>query len=89
MARGLDWWFERLDQFRVGNGPTSSVIEVTGIHADGSDLCIQIESIGARRTGMVLHVSAETTLDQAVAALEAVLAEPLIGRGVFDATRAA
>jgi hypothetical protein len=90
MARSLDWWFKRLDQLRLGNGSTSCVIEVTGIHPAGSGLWIQIESIGSsRRSGMVLHVSSETPLDQAVAALEGALAQPLIGRAVVDVTRAA
>ena len=65
----MEWWFEALDHRRVGLGGRSRVALVTGIHADGADLWIQVTALGEPFRSIVLHVSRRTTVYDAVAAL--------------------
>jgi hypothetical protein len=62
-------WFNALDQRRVGTAARHWDILVTGVHASGADCWIQLASAEDETRQLVLHVSRQTTVDAAVAAL--------------------
>ena len=82
-------WFKALDQRRISVHSKNWVVHVTGIHADGSDLWIQIVPAGHPTGSIVLHVSLHTTIDETVAALEAAWSEKPPDRSVIHLTPAA
>ena len=67
-----DKWFEALDQRRVGSGREHWDVVVTGIHASGPDCWIQVASAEDETKQLVLRVSSETTVEDALRALAAV-----------------
>lgn len=85
----VQWWFNALDQRRIRVRSGRWVVQVTGIHTDGADLWIQIAPAGHLTRSLVVHVSVQTTIDEAVAALEAAWSERRTDRTVIDLTRAA
>ena len=66
-----DKWFAALDQRRVGTAKNAWDIVVTGVHASGPDCWIQVASADDDRKQVVLHVSPQTTVEAALAALTA------------------
>jgi len=76
------WWFNALDQRRIGVRSKNCLVHVTGIHADGSDPWIQIVPVGHPTRSIVLH----TTIDEAV--LEAAWSETPTDRSVIHLTQA-
>lgn len=67
-AGAAQWWFEALDERRVDGGASPWVAQVTGIHEVRPHIWIQLESADATRR-VVLHVTLETRLDEALAAI--------------------
>jgi hypothetical protein len=67
-AGAARWWFEALDERRVDAGASSWVAQVIGIHEVRPHLWIQLESVDTTRR-VVLHVTLETRLDEALAAI--------------------
>lgn len=65
----IRWWFKSLDKRRIGPPGQSRVALVTGIHADAAGLWIQIMAARDPTRSVVLHVSQDTTVHDAVAAL--------------------
>ena len=64
------WWFEALDARRVAARGASWVARVVGVHEMRPHLWIQLEPADGRG-GLVLHVTLETRLDEALAAIAA------------------
>jgi len=69
-AGAARWWFEALDGRRIEAGRASWVAQVVGIHEVRPHLWIQLESEDAHH-GVVLHVTLETRLDEALTAIAA------------------
>jgi hypothetical protein len=66
-----DKWFAALDHRRVGTSKCAWDIVVTGVHASGPDCWIQVAWADDERKQVVLHVSPQTTVEAALAALTA------------------
>ena len=64
-----DKWFKALDHRRVGSGKRAWDVIVTGIHASGADCWIQLESAADQTRQLILRVSSQTTVEDAVQAL--------------------
>jgi hypothetical protein len=69
-AGAARWWFEALDGRRIEAGGASWVAQVVGIHEVRPHLWIQLESEDANHR-VVLHVTLETRLDEALTAIAA------------------
>jgi hypothetical protein len=69
-AGAAKWWFEALDGRRIEAGGASWVAQVVGIHEVRPHLWIQLESEDANHR-VVLHVTLETRLDEALPAIAA------------------
>ena len=65
----IDEFVTALDQRRIGEGSTSWVAQVLGIHAEGPDLWVQVAPADAPTEGVVLRLSAWATPQHAIAAL--------------------
>jgi hypothetical protein len=85
----IQWWFEALDNRRIGAARQSRIALVTGIHPDASDLWIQVMPAGDPARQIVLHVSQHTNLYDAVAALEEAWSEGPSERSVIHLAPAA
>jgi hypothetical protein len=85
----VQWWFHALDKRRIGPTGRHRVALVTGIHADKSDLWIQVTQAGDSTRTLVLHVSEHTTVDEAVAALNDTWFGRHQERSMIDLSRAA
>jgi hypothetical protein len=72
-----DKWFTALDHRRVGTSKNAWDIVVTGVHASGPDCWIQVASADDDSKQVVLHVSPQTTVEAALAALTAAPQEEL------------
>jgi hypothetical protein len=69
--RLADRWFEALDERRIGTSAESWMAQVLGIHVDEiGTIWIQLASVQDSDAAIVLHVSASTTVDEALIALE-------------------
>lgn len=64
-------WFRALDQRRIDGETREWVAQVLGIYPVGQEIWIQIAPTDASDQTYVLHVSQWTTVDQAIAALQA------------------
>jgi hypothetical protein len=87
-AGAARWWFESLDgqPFDGDSGPW--VVQVMGIHEVRPHLWIQLESSEPVPRRIVLHVTLETPLDAALAAIAA--SRPVAtGSQVIDVSRLA
>jgi hypothetical protein len=62
-------WFQALDHRRVGSGKRAWDVIVTGIHASGTDCWIQIASAADETRQLLLRVSSQTTIDDAIQVL--------------------
>ena len=69
-AGAARWWFDALDGRRIDVGRMSWIAQVVGIHEVRPHLWIQLESDDASHR-VVLHVTLETRLDEALAAIAA------------------
>jgi hypothetical protein len=69
-AGAARWWFDALDGRRIDAGRMSWIAQVVGIHEVRPHLWIQLESDDASHR-VVLHVTLETRLDEALAAIAA------------------
>jgi hypothetical protein len=65
----IDQLISTLDRQRIGEGSTSWVAEVLGVHVDGQDLWVQIAPAHAVAESIVLRLSAWATPQHAIAAL--------------------
>lgn len=83
------WWFNVLDQRRIGSRSKSWIVQIAGIHADGSDLWIQSAPSGQPTRSIVLHVSTQASVGEAMTALEEAWSEKLADRTVIHLTRVA
>ena len=63
-------WYRALDKKVVDVGSESLLVDVVGIHSDGSELWIQLANENLPCEEVVLHVSRWTTLAQVLAAME-------------------
>src|SRR5687768_2336444 len=68
-----DSWFSALDQRSLTFGADSWTAFVTGIHVLGRDAWIQVECAGQSLVSGILHVTIDTTLHDALRALEALI----------------
>jgi hypothetical protein len=67
-----DQLFVALDQYRLAGGHGDCLVEVSGIHeAPLGGVWVQIAIVGDPTQNVVLYLAARTTLDRAIAALEA------------------
>ena len=64
-----DSWFFALDQRRIGNGPDSWTVTVTGVRAIGEHYWIQLEETLNPARSVVLRVTPEATVDHVIATL--------------------
>jgi hypothetical protein len=68
----VERWFHALHQREIDTDTDEWVAQVAGIHVDGQEIWIQIAAgEGPGEEMLLLHVSAWTTVDQAIAALKA------------------
>jgi len=65
----IDHLVAMLDQQRVGDGPTSWVVRVLGVHTEGGDIWIQVGRDDNPSVSMVLHLPPWATAHHAMAAL--------------------
>jgi hypothetical protein len=73
------WWFAALDQRCFVAGPERWVAEVVGIHLDGIDVWIQLESAVGSLRSLILHVTQGTGLHEAIDAIETMLTRDSMG----------
>jgi hypothetical protein len=50
------WWFAALDGRSLGDGPDKWTVNVVGMHLEGSDLWIQLQSTEDPSHSFLLHV---------------------------------
>ena len=62
-------WYRALDKKVVDLGSESMLVDVVGIHAEASELWIQLANENLPCEEVVLHVSRWTTLAQVLAAM--------------------
>ena len=90
LAAVADGWFRALDGHPVRIGSRRFRTRITGIHSgDDRTLWIQVEAVASRKAGIVLHVTPESSVSEALAALEQAWVEPMAERSVIEVTRAA
>jgi hypothetical protein len=65
-----DHWFAALDQRQIGTGPRTWVVQVLGVHGGDDDLWVQIAPSVDPGATIVLHLSSETPVEEALRALE-------------------
>ena len=65
----IDQLVAALDQQRIGEGASSWVAQVLGVHTEGPDLWVQVAPADAPTEGVVLRLSAWATPQHALAAL--------------------
>ena len=68
-AAATRWWFQALDGRCLDVGGSSWTAQVMGIHEVRPHLWIQIEFADTAMCRVVLHVTIETRLDEALAAI--------------------
>lgn len=67
-----DRLFARLDHYPIMGDPDGSTVEVISIHlTQDAGAWVQMETSGEPKQSVLLHLPHSTTLDQAVAALDA------------------
>ena len=67
-----DQLFAELDQRHIMGEPDGSTIEVISIHVtEGAGAWVQMEVAGEAKHSVLLHLPQSTTVDQAIAALNA------------------
>jgi hypothetical protein len=66
-----DRLFDALDEHRITAGPDARLVEVLGIHAMPDGAWVQIALIGESTEGVILHLPLWTSIDHAIAALNA------------------
>jgi hypothetical protein len=66
----VERWFHALHQREIDTETDEWVAQVAGIHLDGQEIWIQIAAGDGPAEMLLLHVSAWTTVDQAIAALK-------------------
>ena len=64
-------WFEALDHKAINVGGRHWVIQVVGIHGDLPHFWIQLESMNDSKRGLLLRVTAGTSVDNVLAAVSA------------------
>ena len=67
----IDRWYRALDYRRITVGTQYWLALVSGIHVHGNNLWIQISRADNSDESLVLHVSRETSIDSAIAAVRA------------------
>lgn len=65
-----DQWFAALDQRRIGAGTGSWVVQVLGVHCEDDGFWIQLSSSEDSFATIVLHLAADTPIDDVLAVLE-------------------
>jgi hypothetical protein len=70
---GAQWWFAALDQRCFAAGTERWTAQVVGIHVDGFDVWIQLESAGTPFRSLLLHVRPGMHLFDAVEAIETMI----------------
>ena len=72
-TRDAHWWFKALDQRSFSVGAEQWLTEVVGIHLDGLDVWIQLESFGAQLRNFIIRIRPGTTLNEVLAAVESLI----------------
>jgi hypothetical protein len=70
LSRDNQWWFAALDQRFFSVGPERLRTQVVGIHRDGPDVWIQLESLGEQLREFIVCISPGTTVNDVIAAIE-------------------
>ena len=71
----IDQLISTLDRQRIGEGATSWVTQVLGVHVDGQELWVQIAPDNDLSESVVLRLSAWATPQHAIAALAVMRAQ--------------
>ena len=73
LSRDANWWFTALDQRFFAVGAERWRTQVVGIHRDGLDVWIQLESLGEQLREFIIRVTPGTTVNDVVKAIETVI----------------
>jgi len=65
-----NWWFAALDQRWFGDGAERWLTQIVGIHEDGGDVWIQLQSIGEQLRDFTIRVCAGMSVADVVGAIE-------------------
>lgn len=65
------WWFTALDQRSLAVGADRWLTQVVGIHVDGGEVWIQLQSLPAQLHDFTIRVRPEMSVDDVVTAVEA------------------
>jgi hypothetical protein len=65
-----DRWFQMLDHRQIDVGNRRYTARVVGIHTEGNEVWIQLETGRGQDRNLVLHLSSWTTVDQVIAAMK-------------------
>lgn len=65
------WWFSALDQRSLAVGAERWLTQVVGVHVEGSDVWIQLQSLPEQLQDFTIRVRPEMTIDDVVTAVEA------------------
>jgi hypothetical protein len=69
------WWFAALDQRWFSIAGDRLLTEVVGVHEDGGDLWIQMQTLGERLHEFTICVRHGTSMPEVVRAIETLLAQ--------------
>ena len=71
-----DAWFKALDQVRLTVGPCGYIVQVYGVHFSEGHIWLQLTAIEDEDVSFIVRVETGTTLENVMAALEALPAAP-------------
>jgi hypothetical protein len=65
------WWFTALDQRSLAVGPERWLTQVVGVHLEGGEVWIQLQSLPEQLQDFTIRVRPDMTVDDVVTAVEA------------------
>ena len=65
------WWFSALDQRSLAVGADRWLTQVVGVHVEGGEVWIQLQSLPEELQDFTIRVGPEMTVDDVVTAVEA------------------
>ena len=65
------WWFTALDQRSLAVGADRWLTQVVGVHVDGGEVWIQLQSLPAQLHDFTIRVRPEMSVDDVVTAVQA------------------
>jgi hypothetical protein len=80
-AGDAQWWFTALDHRWFGVGAERWLTQVVGIHEDGGDIWIQLQSLGEQLRDFTIRIIPGMTVADVVGAIETQIRSGDLGDG--------